>query len=248
MKKIINFQNEKIGPYSASQINKSWNNPPRTIGAGKRAFIVKENNKKVLMIKYPKETFGLEGGAQWRLKFEKNYNEIYAQFKVMFPKGFNFVKGGKLPGLCGGSSPAGGKKCIGDGFSARIMWRGEENGKKGSIVQYMYYPGKDPSRNWGEDFYWLYKKKKVYFIPGKWHELKTRIKLGKVGKKNDLVESWFDGKKVLKIKLILRAKEQNFGIDSFNFTTIFGGNDKTWAPKKDESVLFDNFILSDKTL
>ena len=33
----------------------------------------------------------------------------------------------------------------------------------------------------------------------------------------------------------------SFGIDQFKFTTFFGGNDETWAPKKDERLYFKDF-------
>ncbi len=243
--KRINFEKEKIGIYTESKIKREWNNPLSFKGVNEeRVNILHDNGKKVMQIKYLKGKLGpKEGGAQWRLFFDKSHKELYVQYKVMFPKVFNFVKGGKLPGLCGGTMPVGGRMSIG-GFSARIMWRGE-----GVISQYIYYSGKDSSKKWGEDFIWKYSnEKKVYMLPGKWHTLKTRIKLGVAGKKDDLIESWFDGKKVLKSKLNLRGKGEKFKIDSFNFTTFFGGNDETWIPVKDEYVYFDDFIFSKKDI
>jgi len=242
MKKEINFQNEKEGICDKPQIKRLFGTSSSLKGVKeKRVSIVKDNGEKVLQIKYSKNKVGpKEGGAQWKLRFNKSYNDFSVQYKVKFNKNFEFVKGGKLPGLVGGIMPVGGEKSIG-GFSARIMWR-----KKGEISQYVYYEGKNKGKRFGEDFYWKINDKSVKFQKNKWHILKTRIKMNTPGKKDGIVQSWFDNKLVLKKKIMLRAKNSHFGIDAFNFTTFFGGNDKTWAPKKDEYVLFDNFIISDK--
>lgn len=247
----IDFVKENLGLYNSKRVKKVWNNPPRIMGSEEgRCSIVKLNDKKVLRVKFPKGTIQLEkSGAQWKLKF-KDEEEIYIQYKIFFPKGFNFVRGGKLPGLHGGSSPTGGNNSS-EGFSARIMWRtlGFANNTtkdpyKAYLCQYIYYPKKDS--NWGKDFDWKYKNKRVYIKTGTWHTIKTRIKLNKSSK--DLIESWFDGKKVLSLKLILRTKDYFYGIDSFNFVAMFGGNDKTWETKKTEYIYFDDFMISNKII
>jgi hypothetical protein len=44
------------------------------------------------------------------------------------------------------------------------------------------------------------------------------------------------------VNLDLRfRKDMSFGIDQFKFTTYFGGNDETWATKKDERLYFKDF-------
>jgi len=160
----------------------------------------------------------------------------------MFPTSFDFVKGGKLPGLCGGTSPAGGKKSDGsDGFSARIMWR-----EGGEIFQYMYWMEQAPEKNWGDDLPWIDlegDKKPFKFIPGKWHTLKTEIIMNAPGERDGNITSWFDGKLALSQKGAFRAEGATFGIDSFNFTTFFGGNTPDWAPTKDEFVYFGDFEI-----
>ena len=69
-------------------------------------------------------------------------------YDVQFEEGFDFVKGGKLPGLFGGEGNTGGGIPTGmDGFSARMMWRGN-----GRVVQYVYYP--DQPEHFGHDMPW----------------------------------------------------------------------------------------------
>ncbi len=221
----------------------------------KKFKIVNFDGRKVLRVEFPKGGVGpKEGGGSDKLKLEKSYDELYLQYNVFFPKGFNFVRGGKLPGLSGGTSPGGGSKDI-NGFSARVMWRVNnfhdkhkiKNPYKAYLCQYIYYPTKDKNRNWGLDLNWTNQKtkSKIYIVPGKWHKIKIRIKLN-LG--NDIIESWFDGKKVLSKKITLRNKGQIFGIENLFFSSFFGGNTESWGPKKTEYIYFDDFIISDKNI
>ena len=207
--------------------------------------------KEVIQAKLLKNKTGRENGGSWKVKLNKKYNELYLQYNLMFPKGFNFVRGGKLPGLSGGTSPAGGSKDT-DGFSARIMWRvinfdnkhKIKNSYKAYLCQYVYYPEKDIDKKWGLDLNWTNSKtgRKIFIIPGKWHTVKMRVKLN-AGK--DLIESWFDEKKVLSKKLTLRRKNQTFSIENLYFSVFFRGSKESWESKKDEYVYFDNFVISD---
>ena len=180
MNKIISFEKEPIGLYSEDQIRQAWNDPKRIMGAKKSRCSITNDplnpSRNVLEIKYPKGKVGQEedgGGAQWRFRFEQSFDKCTVEYQVMFPVGFDFVKGGKLPGLSGGTSPGGGKKSDGsDGFSARIMWRQE-----GKIYQYMYWMERALEKKWGNDLPWtdLDSEDKIpfQFIPGEWHTLKT---------------------------------------------------------------------------
>ena len=122
-----------------------------------------------------------------------------------------------------------------------------KNPYKAYLCQYVYYPEKDPNKKWGLDLNWtnLKNKRKSYIIPGKWHKIKIRIKLNS-GK--DLIESWFNGSKVLSKKLVLRKKNQKFGIENLYFSVFFGGSGESWAPTKTEYIYFDNFIVSEKNI
>lgn len=51
-------------------------------------------------------------------------NALHLRYYVRFSEGFDFVKGGKLPGLFGGAIPDGT-----NGFSVRYMWRTNGDGE-----------------------------------------------------------------------------------------------------------------------
>jgi hypothetical protein len=249
MKKIVTFTDHTLGLYTQDQINKDWNVPKRIMGVkSNRAEVVVDpmnSGQNVLRIKYPKGKVGQEedgGGVQWRFRLGESFNKCTVEYRVMFPLGFDFVRGGKLPGLCGGTSPAGGKKSDGsDGFSARVMWR-----ERGEIFQYMYWMERSPEMNWGEFLSWTDihgDKKPFQFIPGQWHILKTEITLNTPGLRDGQIISWFDGKLALSQAGAFRAHGATFGIDNFNFTTFFGGNTPDWAPTKNEVAYFADFSI-----
>lgn len=96
----------------------------------------------VLQVTYPEKTFSHDsGGTQfyslWNAS-EGHFNSMMLSYEVAFDAGFDFVKGGKLPGLRGGlarNGCSGGAAATGfDCFSARLMWRtngaGEGNALK----------------------------------------------------------------------------------------------------------------------
>jgi len=121
------------------------------------------------------------------------------------------------------------------------MWR-----ERGEVFQYMYWMERAPEKNWGDDLPWVNleeNKERFKFIPGKWHTLKTEIKMNTPGERDGSITSWFDGKLALSQKGAFRAKNATFSIDSFNFTTFFGGSTPDWAPTKDEHVYFGDFKI-----
>lgn len=133
------FEHTELGLYTKEQLNKDWNNPSWSDGIEEhRVWIVEPKPAtRALTVKFPTHTYGSEkNGAVWRLEFDSSYSAVEVRFDVMFKKGFDFVRGGKLPGLFGGEGNTGGNKPNGkDGFSARMMWR-----EDGRVVQYLYYP------------------------------------------------------------------------------------------------------------
>ena len=133
--KNIDFKNHKIGLYEVDTFIKDWGSEPRRGVTEKRCKIVKKDSKKVLEITIPKGTTS-KGGSFWRLNFPKDLTDVTFEYDIMFGDNFDFVRGGKLPGLGGGTS----KGCGGtpeeyqNGFSARLMWR-EEDLEKEKLVR-----------------------------------------------------------------------------------------------------------------
>ena len=175
-------------------------------------------------------------GAQWKMGVSRK-DELSCAYYVRFPSDFDFVLGGKLPGLAGGTANTGGEKPNGrDGWSARMMWR-----TGGEVVQYVYHV--DQPTEFGEDFRWNLGGPQRVFARGTWHRVEHRIVMNTPGQKNGIVQGWFDGQLALDRRNVRFRDVDTFAIDAFYFSTFFGGSDSTWAPSKDEHVDFDQFVI-----
>jgi hypothetical protein len=236
----ISFENSPIGPYTEQMLLEQWKGVTNIKGVTEgRCQIVETEGEKALQVTYPKGKLSpTDGGASWRYRFNESHEEFTVEYKVMMAKDFKHVRGGKLPGLCGGSNPRGGTQNISadNGFSARIMWR-----ELGTLEQYVYYVIQDPAKKYGTDFYWKDADGSPACIePGLWYTFKTYIKMNTVGKRDGKIVSWLNDEKVLDLDIDLR-NDPALSIDSFQFVTYFGGNDETWHPEKDEKIYFKDF-------
>ncbi len=122
--KTIDFKDHKLGPYNIDTFIKDWGNEPRRGIKEKRCRIVSKQGKKALEITIPKGTRS-KGGSFWRLDFPRNLTDATFSYDIMFGDDFDFVRGGKLPGLGGGLSNGFGATIEDDKnvFSSRLMWR-----------------------------------------------------------------------------------------------------------------------------
>ncbi len=240
----VNFQGELTGFYTATIMQQdfpmasSWNNGLDE----KRAVTVKEKGNKFLRVTYTGKEFGpARGGVQFKVPFNKSYNELYFSYRVRFAKDFDFVKGGKLPGFMGGTGPTG---CVSDkhGFSARNMWRVD-----GDAVQYLYAPQKISAC--GDDYHYTKGGANQRFTPGKWQTVEHRLVMNTSGENNGVMQAWLDGELVLDVKdFLFRESGSTFAIDTLYFSTFFGGGDASWAPQASKITDFDDLIVSEKPI
>lgn len=192
------------------------------------------------------------GGAQWPLELPGSYDQVRASYRVKFAEGFDFVRGGKLPGLAGGTAPTGSDRSkIDKGWTARFMWRNFDNPNgepryTANLIQYLKHPtsGFD-GRGKQEDEIVAYDGGEPIVIEsGRWYRITQLVKMNTPGRDNGRIKVWVDGDRVLDIRdLEFRTNEQ-LGIDAFYFSTFFGGGDATWAPSKDEVIYFDDFEIT----
>ncbi|WP_421658168.1 polysaccharide lyase [Leptothermofonsia sp. ETS-13] len=154
-------------------------------------------------------------------------------YYVRFSKNFEFVKGGKLPGLFGGKGNSGGDTPDGkDGFSTRFMWR-----RNGDGEVYAYLP---TSRRYGTSI----SRGNWQFQPGVWHHLEQEVVLNQPNQRNGRIRVWFDGKPVLDKDGLTFRRVSDLRLDGLFFSTFFGGSDSSWATPKDVYVDFADFSVS----
>jgi hypothetical protein len=240
----VDFDQTPLGTYTQESFNSDWPGGAWGTGLGSGRGQIVEGAEaysgRSLRVRYPSGTFGPQSQAvQFHVKLPKSFDQLYVAYRVKFGAGFNFVKGGKIPGLCGGGCNTGGNKPTGsDGWSARMMWR-----TSGGAVQYVYHA--DQPTIYGEDFAWMLGTSPVKFAPGTWHQVEHRIVINTPGVKDGVIQGWFDGVLALDRKDVRFRTVSSFSIDAFRFETFFGGGDSSWAATKDEFAYFDDFVVAE---
>ncbi|KAL7282902.1 hypothetical protein ACG7TL_002318 [Trametes sanguinea] len=175
-------------------------------------------------------------------------------YTVYFPSGFDFVKGGKLPGLYGGDSDDEAVSCSGgrrdDGcFSARFMWRTDGAGEL-----YTYLPP-DYSANQAvcdippfstcNDVYGASVGRGSFdWATGGRTTISQRVRLNDVGQQNGELEVFFDGKSVINVGGLVLRDSSSGRIRGIQMQTFFGGSDSSWATPVDQDIYFSDFSVA----
>eukprot|EP00123_Amoebidium_parasiticum_P008462 comp18823_c0_seq1/m.20807 comp18823_c0_seq1/g.20807 ORF comp18823_c0_seq1/g.20807 comp18823_c0_seq1/m.20807 type:complete len:413 (-) comp18823_c0_seq1:448-1686(-) len=201
------------------------------------------NNKMVLdphggtamQVIYRKGCAGGKCTGRWKtpLKFGP-VEEAYLSFHVGFSLDFVWVKGGKLPAtLCGGTCPtANGKPTGYDGWTNTISWR-----PGGVPTNYAYHAGQVDNMS-GDNFPFNAK-----FIPGALHHVTMRVKMNTPGVSDGILETWLDGNKAYSTNQMLFRMTKDIAIDTFLWTTFFGGMSSDWAPGDNVDAIYDDYVI-----
>ncbi len=165
-------------------------------------------------------------------------NEVWMSYRVLFEDGFQFVKGGKLPGLAGGTYPTGGD-FDDNGFSARLMWR-----ENGTLSVYAYHH--DRPEKWGEDLFLVNEDGSRWQAPvGQWLTIRERVKVNSTGESADgEVEVWVNGERKLFKGGLRWRMNTSYSVDRFLYSAFYGGSDPTWAPTTTTYARFDDFKVA----
>jgi hypothetical protein len=211
-----------------------------------RATVVSSGDPRfpeALKVDYPKDSASTRssngdgtahGGAQLYLELAGgSVDELHLRYYLKLPAGFIWVKGGKLPGLYGGTVNNGRNIPDGtNGFSTRYMWR-----REGAAEVYAYLPS---SVAHGTSL-----GRGVWDWPtGEWTSVEQAVKLNTPGQDNGSVTVWLNGSQVYE-KTGLNFRTVGYlKIDGVFFSTFFGGGDSTWATPVPQSAEFAAFAVS----
>jgi hypothetical protein len=165
---------------------------------------------------------------------------LFLRYYVKFQPGFDFSRGGKLPGLYGGAigQESGGNH--GQAFSTRYMWRDHQVAGSPADCStatpcsevYLYSPAL--SSGYGLDIggSWHWQG------DGKWHMVEQRV-----DRVSGDLTVWYDGTRVLSMPGALNGASGT-PFSGILFSTFFGGHDTSWGPSKQESAYFADFAVS----
>lgn len=236
------FDSSPLGTYTAAALASDWKAPLWSDGVAEGRVSIVDGEQaysgRSLQVRYPAGSFGTEeGGAEWLVELGGAHTTLTCSYRVRFGEEFDFVLGGKLPGLAGGTANTDGAIPDGtDGFSARLMWR-----EQGRVVSYVYHP--DQPDEYGQDFPWD-DDFQLYFQPGDWHLVEQRLVLNTPGQHDGVLEGWLDGVQGQHHEGLRFRDTDGLTLDLLYFSTFFGGDDATWAAVADEQITFDDFVIT----
>ncbi|THH23142.1 hypothetical protein EUX98_g8042 [Antrodiella citrinella] len=175
-------------------------------------------------------------------------------YTAYFPSGFDFVKGGKVPGLYGGNSDSEALSCSGgrrdDGcWSARLMWR-----TNGAGELYTYLPPDYPENQAVCDIPPFSTCNDVYgasvgrgsfnWTTGGRTTIAQRVRLNDVGQSNGELELFVAGKSVVNVGGLVISNSSSGRIRGMQFQTFFGGSDSSWASPTNQEAFFSDFSIA----
>jgi len=175
-------------------------------------------------------------------------NTAVFKYGVFFPADFDFVRGGKLPGLYGGKTGCSGGDPAIDCFSTRMMWR--ENGL-GELYLYANREAQDPAicqmpNNYcSPTFGWSLNTGSFTFARNAWTDIEETVTLNTPGQRNGVLAIKVNGREVIRYNNIVFRTSQypNIRVDGMDVETFFGGNGPEWASPRLQTTKFREFIL-----
>ncbi|KAL8279646.1 hypothetical protein RQP46_007959 [Phenoliferia psychrophenolica] len=223
----------------------------------------------VLQVEYPEGSEGGEGAINGGIEtmmlgvFGNTTQErSVVSYKVAFSEGWDFVNGGKLPGVYGGTGTCSGGIRNTECFSARLMWR-----RNGTGEVYCYVPEYDnlftdsitgrnitPSANAKRAYGLSLDTGSWNFTLGGWNEVTQVVVLnsnpGVVGPANGYLAMYHNG--ILAFErsdMVFRTStNSSVGINALFFSTFFGGSGSTfWASPGGFSYFKDFQFFSSTT-
>lgn len=176
------------------------------------------------------------GGAQFRTPFARMQlgvgEQVGISYRVRPADNFDFVRGGKWPGLYGGGANTGGKVPNGrDGFSLRFVWQA-----KGLGALSAYLP---TSAKWGT----VFGLGRWRFEPGQETELALAVRLNTPGVPDGVIAAWADDSLVLYASDVMFRTDATLRLDGFFFSSFFGGGTPDWATPVDTSARFGRMTV-----
>lgn len=235
---IQNFEDNTVGPYhdnddewSADWNHPSWSNRPPSEIIQTTDYV----NNKNLKFFFPQGSVGPEtGGGHWHVPLNTSLEELYLTYRIRFKEGFDWVNGGKMPGIRGGPEWSDhGPPGWSDGFYFLLMWANYPG------IDFYYYHH-DQTAEYGSSKAW-----DDNITTGVWYTITLRLVMNSVGDtggySNGIAEGFINGKLSCQLTNVKFRNLSEIGIDNLLIASFFGGSGEDFAATQDENIEFDDF-------
>lgn len=210
---------------------------------------------KRLRINFERGEFGRENyNARGNLADNNKYTTTYS---FRFTDNWDFGRGGKLPGLGGGTTPAGGRPDT-TGMTSRLMWRRDNRDNNGVTRNYLesyhywlgqyrrYAPdGANGAKNnryrFGDRTFLVSASKNQWYNIGMQVKLDTGNGVGRLKIQVNGVTRYNRTHRYL-------TNNANWQMNSYLQAFFYGGGDNTWAPSRDSALFYDNLRVRQSDL
>jgi len=203
----------------------------------------------VLQVTYPQGSISDgTGGTQfinlWNSSSGSGFNSMLLTYEVAFDTGFDWVKGGKLPGIRGGLSStgcSGGREADGSScFSARVMWRQNAAGEI-----YAYIPETDALCSekkiiCNSDFGISMSRGNFTFVAGQWNTITILVQLNDPTSSNGNMQLYFNNDLAINQTGLKIRTDSSLMANGLFFSTFFGGSDSSFATPQTVHTYFRN--------
>jgi hypothetical protein len=207
---------------------------PDFVGPLSRTFskqLIRDNGDGTITTCYPAGSSG--PGTQAKLLLAAGpLDGATLTYQVRFPVGFQFVLGGKLPGLCGGQCWTGSHNGPG-GWTTRFMWR--TNGVGEVLLSDATTTMSGLSLGRGS---W------TFLADDQWHTLSQTIHLNTPGLADGTIDVSYNGVHVAQFTGITFRTDATTRIDGLMFCTFYGGGGPSWAPSVITHIDYEAFSLT----
>jgi len=205
----------------------------------------------VLQVTYAKGGFGSSGsGIQFYSLWNSTgdpFRTMLLTYEVAFDSTFDWVKGGKLPGLRGGpdaNTCDGGSASDGTCFSTRIMWRKSGDGE---AYAYILAPNNLCSNRGvlcNEDFGISLDRGAFRLQDGQWNRISLLVQLnGDPQIANGQIQVFYNDVQAITQQNLQFRRTSDLDIGGMFFSTFYGGSDASWAPSSTTHAYFRNVQL-----
>ncbi|KAG1775327.1 hypothetical protein EV702DRAFT_1117840 [Suillus placidus] len=207
----------------------------------------------VLQVTYAAGTYGsADSGAQWYSLWNttdgSQFQSMLLSYELAFDSNFNWVQGGKLPGLrggpdvndCSGGAQPNGINC----FSTRLMWR---KNAQGEVYAYMLTPNNmcsDSSMICNSDYGVSIDRGSFGFETGHWSRITILVQLNNVSDvANGNIVLYFNDVQAISQQNLYFRTVNDFAIGGLYFSTFFGGDDSSWATPQTVHTYYRNIQM-----
>ncbi|KAF8070128.1 polysaccharide lyase family 14 protein [Lyophyllum atratum] len=206
----------------------------------------------VLRATYPQGSFSSDtGGSQWYNLWNTTagykFQTMLVSYEVAFDEQFDWVKGGKLPGLRGStkSNLAGcssGKEKESnttDCFSTRLMWRRNGGGEVYAHIPTTNGLCSQQGVTCSTDTATTIQRGSFGFVSGQWNRISLLVRLNDPPNvANGNIQLYYNDLKAIdQQNLQIRTSSQVFA-NGFYFSTFFGGSDKSWETPREAHTYY----------